>query len=58
MIAPRFTAVEADYLHEPIPDDCGADCGECVECLANTAAQEADRLAEESADNWRKEGRR
>lgn len=57
MIAPRFTAVEADYLHEPIPDDCDDDCGECAECLANMAEQEADRLAED-ADNWRKEGRR
>lgn len=49
MTMPGFMAAEAAWGTEPDMElDCTDDCGECVECLAIAAEDEAERLADDA----------
>lgn len=52
---PGFIQAESVWVTEPdMVLDCTDDCGECVECLAIAAEDEADRLADEKRKgDWR-----
>lgn len=51
---PWFIQSEAAWLREPdMVEDCTDDCGECQECLAILAEDEAERLADDARKDRR-----
>ena len=51
---PGFASAAAWHEREPdMVEDCTDDCGECVECLAIQAEDEAERLADEKRKGGR-----
>ncbi len=52
---PGFVAAEAAWENTSpdMVEDCTDDCGECVECLAIAAEDEAERLADDARKDRR-----